>query len=101
MDDAEGIARGRMSCLKVANECGRMGKSRRLCKKLSHLDFRILAGFDVAVQLDDIVLVNQGGTVGLLTLNRANKGGGIERLAPELAGRLEVQPPTRAGNGSR
>src|SRR3954468_20252242 len=93
VDDAEGIARGRMSRLKVANECGRMGKIRRLRKKLPHFDFRILARLDVAIQLDDIVLVNQGGTVGLLTLNRANKGGGIERWAPELAGRLEVQPP--------
>ena len=56
---------------------GRMRKIRRLGKKVSHLDFGILAGLDVAVQLDDIVLVNQRGTVGLLALNRANPGRGI------------------------
>src|SRR5215213_5446303 len=89
-----------MSRLEVANECGRIGKTRRLGKKVSHLNFGVLARLDTTVQLDDIVVVNQRGAVGLLALNRANHGWGIQRPAPEFARWLEVQPPTRAGNGS-
>src|SRR3954470_14633901 len=73
-----------------------MRKACGLRQEVSHLDLGIFARLDMTVQLDDIVLIYQRGTVGLLALDSTYPACGTRRSTPEFGRRLEIEPPARA-----
>jgi hypothetical protein len=76
---------------------------RKICglsQKLSHLYFGIPTWLNMAVQLDDIVVIYQRCTVGLLALNGADPRWDSRRSASQFGGWLEIKQPTRTGDRS-
>src|ERR1044071_5556009 len=100
MHDAQRVGFRTVGSLKMTEQRRRMRKTRLLSQEAPHLDFRDQARFDVTIELNNVVLTDQGSTVRLLALNGPDPQRFIWKLASEFARRLKIQSPTRSSNGS-
>jgi len=56
----------------LPSSAGVLAKPATLGQEAAHLDFRIDAGLELAIDLDDILAVYQRGRIGLFGLDRAD-----------------------------
>ena len=76
----------------AAEQRRRVGKVGDIGEEAPHLDFGIGAGLERPVDLDDIVVVHQGGAAGLVGLDGADVLGLPDRLVAEAVGWPEFEP---------
>ena len=92
MDGADSATVVALDQFDGAEQCRRIGKVRDLGQEPSHLDLGIGACLQLAVDLDDIVVIDQRGTVRPVRLNHADVFGLPDRFVGEAAGGAEFKP---------